>query len=75
MIELIRNTIVDYVDVDPKTIVPETRFIEDLNLNSYELVQIVGSLESELGITLPESELHNVQSIADVLELLKTHIS
>ncbi len=74
MLEFIRNTIVDYVEIDPSQITPETRFIDDLNLNSYELISIIGNLEAEYGISIPDSDLHNLLTVADLMEYLKDKV-
>lgn len=74
MLEFIRNTIVDYVEIDPSQITPETRFIDDLNLNSYELISIIGNLEAEYGISIPDSDLHNLLTVSDLMEYLKDKV-
>lgn len=74
MLEFIRNTITEYVDIDPSAITPETRFIDDLNLNSYELISIIGNLEGEFGISIPDNELHNLLTVADLMEFLKDKV-
>ena len=74
MLEFIRNTITEYVEIDPNMITPETRFIDDLNLNSYELISIIGNLESEYGISIPDNELHNLLTVADLMEYLKDKV-
>lgn len=74
MLEFIRNTIIEYVEIDPSQITPETRFIDDLNLNSYELISIIGNLESEYGISIPDHELHNLLTVADLMEYLKDKV-
>lgn len=74
MLEFIRNTITEYVEIDPNMITPETRFIDDLNLNSYELISIIGNLENEYGISIPDNELHNLLTVADLMEYLKDKV-
>lgn len=73
MMTLIKNTILEYVDVDPDSITAETKLVDDLNLNSYELISIVGSLEQELGTSIPDEELRNMQTVGDVVDYLKNH--
>lgn len=74
MLEFIRNTIIEYVEIDPSQITPETRFIDDLNLNSYELISIVANLEGEYGINIPDSDLHSLLTVADLMEYLKDKV-
>ena len=67
----IRKTIVEFVDVDEEKITSETRFIEDLELNSYDFANIIGKLEEILDIEIPDRDLRNLETIGDVEEYLK----
>ena len=73
MIEKIKEFIGNYVDADPETITEDSRFIEDLNFNSYSFMSMLGELEDELDVTIDEQdvlELHTVGDAADYLEKL-----
>lgn len=74
MFEKLKELICNYVDVDPESITPESRFIEDLGFNSYDFMSLLGELEDTLGVTLDENEvlkLYTVKEAADYLEKLK----
>lgn len=71
MLNTIRKTIVEFVDVDEEKITSETRFIEDLELNSYDFANIIGKLEEILDIEIPDRDLRNLETIGDVEEYLK----
>lgn len=74
MFEKLKELICNYVDVDPETITPEARFIEDLGFNSYDFMSMLGELEDTLGVTVDENEvlkLYTVKEAADYLEKLK----
>ena len=73
IIEKIKEFIGNYVDADPETITEDSRFIEDLNFNSYSFMSMLGELEDELDVTIDEQdvlELHTVGDAADYLEKL-----
>lgn len=74
MLGLIKDTILEYVDVDPDSITLETRLVDDLNLNSYELISIIGSIEQQLGVSVPDDALRNMQTIGDVVNFIKDNI-
>ncbi len=70
MINLLRDTIIQYVEVDPASIIETTSFVEDLHLNSYEIISIVGSVENGLGIDFPESDIRQMRTVGDVIEYI-----
>lgn len=71
MFEQLKEFIVNYVDVDPEDIKPESRFIDDLGFNSYDFMSLLGDLETELDIVVDESEIINLHTVGDALEYLE----
>lgn len=50
---------------------PSMEFIDDLNMDSIELVELIMSVEDEFDIEIDEDRLEKVRSIGDVLDLLE----
>ena len=48
-----------------------TDFIEDLDVNSSRLVDIVLSLEDDFDISISDEEAENIRTVGDVINLLK----
>ena len=74
MYEQIKELILNYVEVDPDAVTPDTKFIEDLGFNSFDFMSMLGELEDTLGVTVDENEiagLSTVQDAVDYLEKLK----
>ena len=42
-----------------------SRFIEDLELDSIDLVGLVSEMEQEFGVIVPEEKLHSLRTVAD----------
>jgi acyl carrier protein len=64
--------ILEYVDVDEESLTENTNLALDLHMNSYDCVSIVGNIESELGIEIPDIEIRNLQTVGELSEYLKT---
>ena len=45
-----KEIICKYVEVDPDTITEDSRFIEDLGFNSYDIMCMLGDAEAEFDI-------------------------
>jgi acyl carrier protein len=59
------------VDIDEEKITEDTHFVRDLGLNSYDFVSIVGKVESDLGIEIPDIEIRDLQTAGDMANYLK----
>lgn len=71
MLEKIKEIIVNYVEVNPDEITPESRFIEDIGLNSYDFMCMLGDLEEELGIAVDEAEVVKLQTVGDAIAYIE----
>ena len=56
VVELIRAHLADELEVDPAGIGEGTRFKEDLEADSLDLVTLVNELEDRYGIRIPDEE-------------------
>ena len=70
MFEKVKSTLLEYIDVDPESITPETEFLKDLKMNSYDIVTMIGQLEDEFGITIETEDLENMVTVADLAKYL-----
>ena len=49
MFEKMKEIICNYVEVDPASITEDSRFIEDLGFNSYDIMCMLGDAETDIG--------------------------
>ena len=61
-------------DVDVAGIRPESRFIDDLNINSSHLVDIILDVEDRYDILVEDTEMETMRSVADAILLVRTKI-
>ena len=72
MLEKIKEIIINYVEVNPDEITAESRFIEDIGLNSYDFMCMLGDLETELDISVNEAEVVKLQTVGDAIAYIET---
>jgi len=72
--EKFRACAVEVLQVPADKIVPEARFGEDLDADSLDLVEFVMALEESFDITVEESELEGVETVAQAYELVTTKL-
>ncbi|MDE5584601.1 MAG: acyl carrier protein [Ruminococcus sp.] len=67
MLEKIKEIVCNYVEYNPDDITAETRFIEDMGLNSYDFMCMLGDLEAELDVTVEEAEIINIRTVGEAI--------
>ena len=70
MFEKIKNTLLEYVECEPEKITPETEFLKDLKMNSYDIISMIGQLEEEFDISIDNDELKEIFTVGDLAEYL-----
>ena len=68
--EKFRACAVEVLQVPAEKVVPEARFGDDLDADSLGLVEFVMALEESFDITVEESELEGVETVAQAYELV-----
>ena len=68
MFDKIKEIICEYVEVDPETITEDSRFIEDLGFNSYDIMCMLGDAETEFDVEIDEEEIMKCKTVGDLLD-------
>lgn len=45
---------------------------DDIDLDSFEIIDLILKLETELKVTVPDDLIHDVKTVKDVIEIVKT---
>lgn len=72
MIKRIAKILEGFTEADLSEITEKTEFVNDLGLNSLDVVNIVVEFEEEFDIEVPDRIIKNFVTIGDVTEYLKT---
>nr|WP_304286330.1 acyl carrier protein [Clostridium paraputrificum] len=71
--EKIRGIVADQLGIEEENITLETSFIEDLNADSLDIVELIMALEDELEMEIPDEDVENFKTVGDVVNYVKTH--
>lgn len=71
MFEQLKEIIVNYVEVEPENITPESRFMEDLGFNSFDFMNMLGELEDVLDIEIEQQEVANIRTVQEAVTYLE----
>lgn len=74
MLPIITTVVREYADVPESTINRDTDPLRDLNLTSYDLMGIIGRLESELGVSVAERDVRNLVTLGDLDDYIMARV-
>ena len=67
----IKQMIVDQLGVDEDTITEDSSFVDDLNADSLEMVELVMAMEQEFDIEIPDDVAEKVATVKDAVEYVQ----
>ena len=67
----IKSMIVDQLGVDEDSITMESSFVDDLNADSLDMVELVMAMEQEFDISIPDEVAERVATVGDAVEYIK----
>ena len=67
------NIVSEAANVEAANIKAETNFVDDLNLDSLDMVEMMMKMEEEFGIEIPEEKTEELKTIGDVANYLKSN--
>jgi len=69
----LKKLIVEQLGVDEEEVNPQASFVEDLNADSLDLVELIMSLEEEFGMEISDEDAEKIQKVSDAVEFIEEH--
>lgn len=67
--------VAEQMGVDKSEITRETSFINDLNADSLDTVELVMEFEDEFELSIPDEEAEKIQTVGQAVDYIKEHTS
>jgi acyl carrier protein len=71
--ERLKKIIAKELSVDEADVVPDASFIDDLNADSLDLVELIMALEEEFSIKISDEEADKIKTVRDAMEYVQEH--
>jgi acyl carrier protein len=75
VLERIRSHLTEELGIDDAAIREDSRFKEDLEADSLDLVELVMELEDGYGIRIGESEAERIKTVGQAVDFVLSHAS
>jgi acyl carrier protein len=69
----LKKIIVEQLGVDEEEVTMQASFVEDLNADSLDLVELIMSLEEEFGMEISDEDAERIQKVSDAVEYIEEH--
>ena len=74
----VQAVVAEKLGIDQEEVVPGASFVDDLNADSLDLVELIMALEEEFSnnetkIEIPDEAAENIRTVANVVDYLKEH--
>lgn len=71
MFETVCKMLAEQLGIPADTIKPEQEVVKDLGADSLDVVELMMAIEDEYGVTLPESEVENIKTVQDIVNMME----
>ena len=72
--ERLKKIIVDQLGVDENEVVPNASFVEDLNADSLDLVELIMSLEEEFKLQISDEDAEKITTVQEADDYIEEHL-
>lgn len=73
--EKVRDIIAERLDVKRSEVVPSASFIDDLNADSLDIVELVMGIEKDFDIEIPDDEAEKIRTVQDAVDYIVAHVA
>lgn len=71
----VADIIAQNLDVKRDEIQPSSSFIQDLNADSLDIVELVMAIEKEFDLTIPDEEAEKIRTVQDAVDYIVAHLN
>ena len=72
--EKIKTITAEQLDIEPDSVTLDAAFIEDLEADSLDVVELIMEMEEEYDIEIPDEDAEKISTVGDAVEYIKSRI-
>jgi acyl carrier protein len=70
----LQKIVIEQLGVDEVEVTPEASFVDDLNADSLDLVELIMSLEEEFGAEISDEDAEKIRTVQDAVDYIEKHV-
>ena len=70
----VKQIIMEKLGVSEEQVTPEASFIDDLNADSLDIVELVMELEDAFGIEIPDDDAEKLKTVQNAIDYLRGRV-
>jgi len=63
--------IAEHLDVEESKVIPEAHLVDDLNADSFDIVELVIQAEKATGVKISEADGQKIQTVQDLINVVE----
>ena len=67
----LQKIVIEQLGVDEAEVTPEASFVDDLNADSLDLVELIMSLEEEFGTEISDEDAEKIRTVQDAVDYVE----
>ena len=71
--ENVKEITVDQLGADEDAVTMDASFIDDLEADSLDIVELMMALEEEFDIEIPDEDAEKISTVSDAVDYIKEH--
>ena len=71
----IKSVIAEQAEVKPEEVTEKAKFIDDLGLDSLDMVELVMELEEECGVEIPDEDAEKLTTVGEAISYVEKRLS
>ncbi len=73
LFEDVRKCVATQLNIDEDKITETSSFVDDLNADSLDLVELVMELEKKFDVKIPQEDQEKIKTVADAMKYIEKH--
>jgi len=68
----VKDIVVEQLGAEADEVTPEKRFVQDLNADSLDIVELTMALEEEFDLEIPDEDFEQLNTVGNVIDYIKS---
>lgn len=70
----VQSILAEELGIEAEAIKPDSNFIDDLNADSLDIVDLVVEMEQEFDISIPDDEAERIKTVGDAVDFIQANL-